>query len=83
MKSVIPKCPKCEGTEFASVPIRPKGSNIMVGAVCCAQCGSVLGLQELMSIVFKVGELEQQRACASPNGELPRTQLPVSRRRIA
>ncbi len=61
MKTVVPKCPKCEGKQFVSIPIKPAGSNITVGAVCCASCGAVLGFQELVSIAFKVRELEEYR----------------------
>jgi Ethanolamine utilization protein EutJ (predicted chaperonin) len=60
MTSVTPKCPKCEGTEFASIPIKPTGSNVEVGAVCCARCGTVVGIQESVSIVSKVHELEKK-----------------------
>jgi len=60
MKSVIPKCPKCEGIEFASIPIKPAGSRVEVGAVCCASCGAVVGIQESVSIASKVRDLEKK-----------------------
>ena len=60
MTSVTPKCPKCEGTEFASIPIKPAGSRVEVGAVCCASCGAVVGIQESVSIASKVRDLEKK-----------------------
>lgn len=61
MKAPIPKCPKCEGTELVSLPVKPRGSSITVGSVCCAKCGSILGFQELISIAYRVSELEEYR----------------------
>jgi len=60
MALVTPKCPKCEGTEFASIPIKLTGSRVEVGAVCCASCGAVVGIQESVSIASKVRDLEKK-----------------------
>ncbi len=60
MPSIIPKCPKCEGTEFASVPIKPTGSNVEVGAICCSKCGTVVGIQESVSLGAKIRDLEKK-----------------------
>jgi predicted nucleic-acid-binding Zn-ribbon protein len=43
--TATPKCPKCEGTVFASKTIIPEGSLHKVTLVFCASCGVVVGIQ--------------------------------------
>ena len=41
----IPKCPKCNNSNFALVLIEPKGTRFKMYAVCCSECGAVVGTE--------------------------------------
>jgi hypothetical protein len=50
MLSVLPKCPKCENSTFGIQTIEPIGARFKMIAVCCASCGTVVGVTEYSDV---------------------------------
>ena len=46
MTFTVPKCPKCEHTQFAIKSFDPIGSRFKLVAVYCNACGAVVGITE-------------------------------------
>jgi hypothetical protein len=41
-----PKCPKCEGGMFEATEFQPLKSKAPLHAICCINCGTVVGIHD-------------------------------------
>ena len=53
------KCPKCESTKFETKPAKPDKSRFDIAFVQCAECGTVVGVQEANNINVRLNEIEK------------------------
>jgi len=54
-----PKCPRCEGTMFEASEFQPLKSKGTLHAICCVNCGTVIGVHDV-TLVKMVQELAQK-----------------------
>ena len=52
-----PSCPKCGGTAFLMQEIEVKNANFRHHAITCAACGSVVGTEELISVMYMLDKI--------------------------